>query len=95
MISDNLQEKEALLSNAAYVLVDANISVESVNWLIQFTNLNKIRMIIEPVSSSGASHHRDCDARKRTDQEVLRQITVVLEVARPDQTLTRGSCTSC
>jgi len=45
-----LQEKEALLSNAAYVLADANISVESVNWLIQFTNLNKIRMIIEPVS---------------------------------------------
>lgn len=45
-----LQEQEAILSNAAYVMVDANISVESINWLIQFTNIHKIRMIIEPVS---------------------------------------------
>lgn len=45
-----LQQKEALLSDAAYVLVDANISVESINWLVHFTNIHKIRMIIEPVS---------------------------------------------
>ena len=45
-----LQEQEALLKEAAYVLIDANISVESINWLIHFTNINKIRMIIEPVS---------------------------------------------
>ena len=45
-----LQRNETLLSEAAYVLVDANISVESINWLIHFTNIHKIRMIIEPVS---------------------------------------------
>jgi len=45
-----LQQQETLLSEAAYVLVDANISVESINWLIHFTNIHKIRMIIEPVS---------------------------------------------
>jgi pseudouridine kinase len=47
---DYLQEKEALLMNAAFVLVDANISVASINWLIQFTNIHKIKMIVEPVS---------------------------------------------
>ena len=45
-----LQDQEALLKEAAYVLIDANISVESINWLIHFTNIHKIRMIIEPVS---------------------------------------------
>jgi len=45
-----LQEKEELLRTAAFILVDANISVASINWLIQFTNIHKIKMIIEPVS---------------------------------------------
>ena len=45
-----LQEKEELLSTAAFILVDANISVASINWLIQFTNIHKVKMIIEPVS---------------------------------------------
>jgi pseudouridine kinase len=30
--------------------VDANISLESINWLIKFTNEHSIKMIIEPVS---------------------------------------------
>lgn len=45
-----LQQKKELLSTAGFVLVDANISVESINWLIEFTNEHKIKMIIEPVS---------------------------------------------
>lgn len=45
-----LQEKEALLSSAAFILVDANVSAAAINWLILFTNIHKIRMIIEPVS---------------------------------------------
>lgn len=56
-----LQKHEQLLSTAAYVLVDANISVESVNWLIRFTNLNKIRMIIEPVSVPPAKKIAACN----------------------------------
>jgi pseudouridine kinase len=58
---DYLQKHEQLLSTAAYVLVDANISVESVNWLIRFTNLNKIRMIIEPVSVPPAKKIAACN----------------------------------
>jgi pseudouridine kinase len=45
-----LQEHEAILKTAAFILADANISVEAINWLIKFTNENDIRMIIEPVS---------------------------------------------
>jgi pseudouridine kinase len=45
-----LQEKEELLSAATFVLVDANISAASINWLIRFTNTHSIKMIIEPVS---------------------------------------------
>lgn len=58
---EHLQKHEALLATAAYVLVDANISVESVNWLIRFTNLNKIRMIIEPVSVPPAKKIAECN----------------------------------
>ncbi len=56
-----LQQHEELLSTAAYVLVDANLSVESTNWLIRFTNLNKIRMIIEPVSVPPAKKIAACN----------------------------------
>ena len=45
-----LQGYEEVLQQANYILVDANISVESINWLITFTNKHAIRMIIEPVS---------------------------------------------
>ncbi len=56
-----LQQHETLLNTAAYVLVDANISVESMNWLIRFTNLNSIRMIVEPVSVPPAKKIAACN----------------------------------
>lgn len=58
---EHLQQQEQLLSTAAYILVDANISVESTNWLIRFANLNKIRMIIEPVSVPPAKKIAACN----------------------------------
>ena len=45
-----LQIHESLLNKASYILVDANISVASINWLIEFTKQHAIRLIIEPVS---------------------------------------------
>ena len=45
-----LQTHEVLLSKASYILVDANISVDTINWLIEFTNQHSIRLVIEPVS---------------------------------------------
>jgi pseudouridine kinase len=45
-----LEQHLSLLQNAAFILADANISVETLNWLIQFTNKENIRLIVEPVS---------------------------------------------
>ncbi|MBC7887393.1 MAG: carbohydrate kinase family protein [Ferruginibacter sp.] len=45
-----LQQHETLLKQSPYILVDANISVDTVNWLIEFTNQHSIRLILEPVS---------------------------------------------
>lgn len=45
-----LQQHEALLTTANYIEVDANINVDTINWLVQFTNQHNIRLIIEPVS---------------------------------------------
>lgn len=45
-----LQTQVELLSKASYILVDANISVATINWLVEFTNSHAIRLIIEPVS---------------------------------------------
>ncbi len=56
-----LQQQEELLATAAFILVDANISAESINWLIQFTNIHKIRMIIEPVSVPPAKKIAACN----------------------------------
>lgn len=56
-----LQQHEGLLGSAAYILVDANLSVETVNWLIRFTNMNSIRMIIEPSSVPPAKKISRCN----------------------------------
>jgi pseudouridine kinase len=46
----HLQKHEELLKNAAYIVVDANISVKTINWLSDFCFENKIPFVIEPVS---------------------------------------------
>lgn len=45
-----LAQHKALLNTAAYLLVDANISLAATNWLIDFSNETGIPLIIEPVS---------------------------------------------
>lgn len=45
-----LEQHQSLLSAAAYLLVDANISVDTVNWLVKFSNRSGIPLIVEPVS---------------------------------------------
>ena len=47
---DYLEQHKNLLSTAAYLLVDANISLAATNWLINFSNESGIPLIIEPVS---------------------------------------------
>ncbi|MGG9971650.1 PfkB family carbohydrate kinase [Ferruginibacter sp. SUN002] len=45
-----LERQKSLLVTAAYLLVDANIDVDTVNWLVKFSNESGIPLIIEPVS---------------------------------------------
>jgi pseudouridine kinase len=47
---EHLQKHQALLLNAAYIVVDANISVATISWLEGFCFENNIPFIIEPVS---------------------------------------------
>jgi len=47
---EHLQKHEVLLANAAYIIVDANISVETIIWLADFCFDKKIPFVIEPVS---------------------------------------------
>jgi pseudouridine kinase len=46
----HLQKHETLLSNAAYIIVDANISTKTITWLAEFCDSHNIPLIIEPVS---------------------------------------------
>ena len=47
---DFLTSRTDLLQTAAYLLADANVSTESMQWLLQFSNRTGIPFIIEPVS---------------------------------------------
>lgn len=60
---DHLQKNRDLLSTAAYLLADANISRESIEWLLAFSNETGIPFIIEPVSVPPARKLKDIDLR--------------------------------
>lgn len=45
-----LENIRKLLLTASYILSDTNISIESLEWLLDFSRINGIPLIIEPVS---------------------------------------------
>lgn len=47
---EHLEKNRALLQSAAYLMADANISIETVQWLLNFSEETGIPFIIEPVS---------------------------------------------
>jgi pseudouridine kinase len=51
----HLQTQRVLLQSAGYILADANVSVESMEWLLAFSKETGIPFIIEPVSVPPAS----------------------------------------
>jgi pseudouridine kinase len=51
----HLEQQTSVLQNASYILADANVSVESIEWLLQFSKATGIPFIIEPVSVPPAS----------------------------------------
>jgi pseudouridine kinase len=57
----HLEKHEALLLSAQYIMADANTSVDSMKWLLQFSKKTGIPFIIEPVSVPPASKLKDMD----------------------------------
>lgn len=55
----HLEENKSLLSTASYLLADANINIETAEWLLAFSNESGIPFILEPVSVPPARKFRD------------------------------------
>ena len=56
---DHLEQNKDLLKTVSYLLADANISTETGEWLLQFSNETSIPFILEPVSVPPARKFRD------------------------------------
>lgn len=59
----HLERHRDLLETASYLLADANISVETGEWLLAFSNETKIPFILEPVSIPPARKFKGIDLK--------------------------------
>ncbi|MES2776429.1 MAG: PfkB family carbohydrate kinase [Bacteroidota bacterium] len=57
----HLQQQEAMLSSASFILMDTNIPVDSIQWLVDFSERTGVPLIIEPVSVYPAKKLADID----------------------------------
>jgi pseudouridine kinase len=60
---EHLNNNKNLLSTASYLLADANINVDTAEWLLAFSNETGIPFVIEPVSVPPAKKFRDVDLK--------------------------------
>ncbi len=60
---NHLNKNKELLSTASYLLADANINVDTAEWLLAFSNETGIPFVIEPVSVPPAKKFRDVDLK--------------------------------
>lgn len=58
-----LEQHKDLLLTASYLLADANINVDTVEWLLAFSNENGIPFILEPVSVPPARKLKDLNLK--------------------------------
>lgn len=56
---EHLQKNRPLLETASYLLADANVHIDSMHWLLDFSNETGIPFIIEPVSVPPARKLKD------------------------------------
>jgi len=47
---DHLENRKALLKRASWIIVDTNVSTESIQWLLTFSKQTGVPLIIEPVA---------------------------------------------
>lgn len=59
----HLERQKELLKTASYLLADANIAVDTGEWLLAFSNETKIPFILEPVSVPPARKFRNIDLK--------------------------------
>jgi pseudouridine kinase len=59
----HLEKNKELLKTASYLLADANISIETGEWLLAFSNETKIPFILEPVSVPPARKFKGIDLK--------------------------------
>ena len=60
---EHLAKHAALLKTASYLMADANINVDTAEWLVAFSNETGIPFIIEPVSVPPAKKFRDVNLK--------------------------------
>jgi pseudouridine kinase len=58
---EHLSKNITLLSTASYLLADANINVDTAEWLLAFSNKTGVPFVIEPVSVPPARKFRNVD----------------------------------
>ena len=58
---DHLEKNKEFLKTASYLLADANINVETGEWLLAFSNKTGIPLILDPVSVPHAKKFRNID----------------------------------
>ena len=58
---EHLEKNKPLLETASCILADANVNVETVQWLLAFSIESGIPFIIEPVSVPPAEKYRNAD----------------------------------
>ena len=58
---EHLEKHSGLLSTASYLMADANINVNTAEWLLSFSKKTGIPFILEPVSVPPAKKFKDVD----------------------------------
>jgi pseudouridine kinase len=58
---EHLQKNVALLETASFLLADANINVDTAEWLLNFSNQRNIPFVLEPVSVPPAQKYRNAN----------------------------------
>ena len=56
----HLEKHKDLLKTASYLLADANINIDTADWLLSFSKETGIPFILEPVSVPPARKYKDC-----------------------------------
>jgi pseudouridine kinase len=57
---EHLEKHKDLLKTASFLLADANINIDTANWLLSFSKESGIPFILEPVSVPPARKYKEC-----------------------------------